>query len=528
MKLHIGRGTQLLTFVAVCLAFFSACAPTIFSVGGTAIGLGGPVTLTLNDAEDLNVTQNGSFRFATKLSDGATYTATITSHGQNQRCSITNASGVIAAAAVTNISISCNALAPPSISSVTPTVVLSGYEVVVSGTNLADTSIALDGEEIDATQRHSNELRFIAPPNTRGFHTLAVTNIDGNSTIEIGQGEALTGVEKISAGDGQTCALTNVGEIKCWGLNGHGALGSDFSGTKSAQPVTISGLQDAIAVSSGEGYSCATLRNGQVQCWGYNYDGQLGDGTTQDSAVPVIVSGINNAVSTSVATYDSCALLATGSVKCWGDTISDAPHFPQPMSDLNIAVGVSRGKYSGNVLLSSGQVAQLWTWDFVISNVENAIAIDAGAQHGCALLGTGEIKCWGNNTFGQLGNGTNTSNLGGLDSPIIATSVIGINNAIAISSGDRHSCALLQTGTVKCWGNNLSGQLGNGTVANSYTPVDVVGLHDAIAISAGSDHNCALLANKSVRCWGANWGSQLGLSGNTSITKPAYPVHYLP
>ena len=132
----------------------------------------------------------------------------------------------------------------------------------------------------------------------------------------------------------------------------------------------------------------------------------------------------------------------------------------------------------------------------------------AGYQHSCALLADTTVKCWGYNAHGQLGNGTNTDSN-------TAVAVPGITGATAITAGEAHSCALLADTTVKCWGNNLQGQLGNGTNTDSNTAVTVSGITGATAITRGYFHSCALLADTTVKCWGYNVFGGLGNGTNT-------------
>jgi hypothetical protein len=140
--------------------------------------------------------------------------------------------------------------------------------------------------------------------------------------------------------------------------------------------------------------------------------------------------------------------------------------------------------------------------------------ISAGGSHTCALAASGTIKCWGNNTSGQLGDGTTTNS----STPV---TVSGITNATSISAGYHHTCALLAGGTIKCWGYNFYGQLGDGTTTNSSTPVAVTGITNGTAISAGALHTCALLAGGTLKCWGYNSSGQLGDGTTTNSSTPA-------
>ncbi len=290
----------------------------------------------------------------------------------------------------------------------------------------------------------------------------------------------------ISAGDLYNCALS-AGAVKCWGFNGLGSLG-DGTNTNRLTPVGVSGLSSGVtAISAGDYHACA-LSSGAVKCWGYNSAGQLGDGTNTNRLTPVGVSGLSSGVTAISAGDDHTCALSSGAVKCWGE--------------------------NGFGQLGDGTTTQRTTPVGVSGLSSGVTAITAFGYHTCALLSTGAVKCWGNNGYGQLGNG-NTSNS---STPV---GVSGLSSGVtAITAGLDHTCALLSSGEVKCWGYNRYGQLGTDNTSNSSTPVAVSGLSGVTAITAAYTHTCALLTSGAVQCWGYNQHGQLGDGTTTQRTTP--------
>ncbi|MBT6443598.1 MAG: RCC1 repeat-containing protein, partial [Acidimicrobiaceae bacterium] len=145
--------------------------------------------------------------------------------------------------------------------------------------------------------------------------------------------------------------------------------------------------------------------------------------------------------------------------------------------------------------------------------------IAAGGSHTCALLNTGAVNCWGDNSFGRLGNGNTTSS----SAPVAVDTFTDGVTAVSITAGAYHTCALLNTGAVKCWGYNFYGQLGNGNTTNSSAPVAVAAFTDgvtAVSITAGSEHTCAVLNTGAVNCWGNNDDGQLGNNTTDNSSAP--------
>ena len=297
---------------------------------------------------------------------------------------------------------------------------------------------------------------------------------------------------------------------------------------------------------------CALTTSGGVDCWGGdNTFGELGDGNDQPSNVPVPVSGISNAIALANAgapgnptAGDACALLATGTVECWGrhaGTNSDgtiaSSYVPEPVTGMSSATALTAGGYYTCAAISSGSVSckdietNPATYTSFPIQATSVVASTTEAYYACAVLSSGGVDCWGQNYTGQLGDGTTTSS----SSPVQASGVTGakalaIGLAYTVASWGNHTCAVLTSGGVDCWGYNGYGELGNGTSGpghDSSVPVSVSGLSGAVAVTAtysefstGGGTTCALLTDGAVDCWGANNYGQLGdgATGSSSST----------
>jgi len=296
-----------------------------------------------------------------------------------------------------------------------------------------------------------------------GVHTCALTLAGGvkcwgwNSTGQLGDGTTITrvtpvdvagltnDVTAITTGWKHSCALTSFKGVKCWGWNEYGQLGDGTQITRTT-PVDVVGLTTGVsAIAADEVHTCALTSNGGVKCWGLNDSGELGDGTTISRNIPVDVVGLTNGVSAiAVGQYQSCALTEAGAVKCWG------------------------WNYSGQ-LGNGTNVSSKLPVD-VSGLASGVIAITAGMERACALTTSGGVKCWGRNYHGALGNGSS----GNSSVPVDVNGLT--NGVIAIAAGGAHTCALTQVYTLKCWGYNSFGQLGDGTFTDRFSPVDVLEL----------------------------------------------------
>lgn len=294
----------------------------------------------------------------------------------------------------------------------------------------------------------------------------------------------------ISVGSDHVCAVRTNGGVQCWGSNLYGQLGNGTK-TSSATPVDVVGVSTATSVAVGSAFSCALLQGGRVQCWGNNDSYQLGNGSQTQSSVPTNTSGTK--LFSAIAAGDShvCGVLLSGSYACWGANYS--------------------GQQGDNTVTSNPVPFAPSIGPALVSN---AVAVSSGSSHTCVLLATNEVKCWGANSSGQLGLGAAGGNV------LVPTLVPSLTNATSVSAGSAHTCARTTTGGAMCWGRNFEGQAGLNptTTFSQNAPVAVPSMTslNVTAVSTGYDQSCAIVADQTVRCWGANTLGQLG-NGTYSI-----------
>ena len=315
---------------------------------------------------------------------------------------------------------------------------------------------------------------------------------------------------RVDVGDSHACAVADDGEVYCWGYNwaGQGGNGTttDFDRPERVDALPAPGRAQAVA--AGGDTTCALLVDGAVTCWGSDSDGQLGNGAPVGNVLsppaPVTLPSPGKAVQISVGYNFACAVLTDGKVTCWG-------------SDSNGQLG--NGAPSADVVAPPAPVT--------LPSPGTAVSVSAGYSHACALLTDGKVTCWGAYSNGQLGNGAASADVITPPSPITLPSP---GTAIAISAGDFHTCAVLAGGDVTCWGSGLSGALGNGSsgiVDVPPAPVSLPGGAAAVGVSAGPFVSCALLAAGDISCWGNGGHHMLGTGSLVNAMTPS-PVVTLP
>jgi len=371
------------------------------------------------------------------------------------------------------------------------------------------------------------------------------TNFDRAVPTLVNLGVGRTAIA-VSAGMHHTCAILDDQSMKCWGENIRGEIG-DGTTVDRWTPTTVDlGIgRTARDVAAGGTFTCAILDDGSVKCWGQNYRGALGDGTTTNRALPATINlGIDRtAISITAGGSFACAILDDGTAKCWGDNskgqLGDGTicriYYPALGSDLSNGCNGAGGK-------SEPTEVQL-------GSNERITAISAGVSHTCATLYSGTIECWGNNENGQLGDGTRIDR--SFPAPV---------KFVSISTGGYHSCAIINADdgrnriideeytNLVCWGRSTHGQSGigfegsdedgdgiidafaGGSVPRSITPTPVflgafgylnLEYYYAVAVATGGHHTCVIVQDGKVKCWGYNWYGQLGVEGDDSRLTPA-------
>ena len=300
----------------------------------------------------------------------------------------------------------------------------------------------------------------------------------------------ITTATQITTGFRHSCALLADNNVRCWGDNSQAQLGTGAITAPRLTPVQTVNITTATQLGTGWDHTCAVLADGTIRCWGSNSSRELGVFTFAGLIpTPVQTQGITTATQITGGNQHTCALLADRTVRCWGSN------------------------YRGRLGAVTSNNALFGT-----PNISTATQVTAGTRHACALLADRTVRCWGDNEQGQMGDGSPTD-LAGRPTPV---QTLGISTATQLAAGDQHTCAVLADRTVLCWGRNDAGALGNGdAVTPRSTPVQTQGITSAVQLAAGSGHTCALLADRTVRCWGFN---NLGQLGDGTATNRLTPV----
>lgn len=323
----------------------------------------------------------------------------------------------------------------------------------------------------------------------------------------------------VATGEEHACALLETGGVRCWGLNNHGQLGyghtrniGDDELPSTAGDVNVGGR--VVHIAAGTLHTCAVLETGSLRCWGDNSSGQLGYGHNEsigDDETPASAGDVDvGGTVLEVVGGDShtCALLDSGSIRCWG-----ASYYGQLGYGDLLTIGDDESPAAAGDVPIGGR----------------AIDLAGDDSSTCVVLDTAAVRCWGHGTSGDLGYG-NRETIGD-DETVASVGDVDLGSpARAIAKGIGHTCAILEAGSVRCWGNGIDGRLGYGTdvgrIGDDETPASagLVDVGDVVTqLVANDTHTCALLETGAVRCWGAG-GAALGYGHTESIGDDESPA----
>lgn len=331
--------------------------------------------------------------------------------------------------------------------------------------------------------------------------------------VDLGPGRT---ARAIVASDYHTCAIVDDGTVRCWGFGANGRLG--YAGTAdvlspAAAPAVDLGGRRATAITAGASHTCVIVDDGSVRCWGNGVSGRLGYGNTASigdnetpaAAGPVDIGAGRRAVAIAAGDFHTCAIRDDGALVCWG-----------------FGEGGQLGRGGTADIGDNETPGQAGP---VPLNGRAARAVSGGKGHTCVVLDDGTARCWGFGADGRLGYGSNGNITSAASAPPIALGAG--RTAVAITAGEAHTCAILDTGAVRCWGFGGNGRLGQGSIDSigddagetpaSVPPVALGAGRTARTITVGFSHSCALLDDGTLRCWGFGGSGRLGYGNENSV-----------
>ena len=548
------------------------------TVSGTVSGLIGTVVLRNNGANDKPISADGAFSFGPQAG-GTPYAVTVATQPTNpaQTCTVNNGSGNIGST-VLNITVVCVSTdqTPPTVTARAPMPFAVGSKIK-GGVVFVEFSEAIDTGSVNTSSFKvedssgaavSGQITFatndtqaiftpgsVAVPAALAYDTTYKVTLTtavrdpSHNALAANVVWTFNSGKKLAMGFHHTCARMDDGGVKCWGANEYGQLGYDDTQNRgdlfgphmdTLARVNLGTLRTAVAIAAGDYFTCARLDDGGTKCWGRNVDGQLGQG--RDGSNPnfgdqpgemaglaaIDFGGGHSALEIAAGEDFACARLDNDTVKCWG--LNDSGQLGQ---DNTLLLGNTTGDIAAAPAIALGT-----------GLLPRGLAL--GHYHACALLQDGaaanHVKCWGDNRWGQLGNGHHGAgaNVGDSTNGMVNASDVNLGTnrtATFVAANGGHTCALLDNASVKCWGLNTWAQVGlnvtnapadqlvctaandcigdgPGEMGDTLTPAVAAGVS---RLTAGSRHNCVLLTTGQLKCWGSNQQGQLGLGDNVGL-----------
>jgi alpha-tubulin suppressor-like RCC1 family protein len=532
-----GTGAVTITVIPVASVTVSPGSSTV-NVGATVqltattkdangnVLTGRVVTWTTNNAALATVSATG---VVTGVAAGGPVTITATSEGQSGTGAVTVTAIPVASVTVSPGSSTVNVGATVQLTPTTKDAngnVLTGRVVTWTTSDAALVTVSSTG--------------LVTGVAAGGPVTITATSEAQSGTAAVTVLSATFNLTSLAAGFYHTCGLTSGGAAYCWGWNSNGQLG-DGTTTDRLTPTPVAGglTFTSLAPGGGFGHTCGLTSGGAAYCWGYNGWGQLGDGTTTDRLTPTPVAGGLTFASITAGEYHTCGLTSGGTAYCWGNNdwgqLGDGT-FTTRLTPTPVAGGLTFTSLTAGGArtcgLTSGGTAYCWgynidgevgdgtsgTWRLTPTPVAGGLtftSLTAGAYHTCGLTSGGAAYCWGLNGYGELGDGTS-----GTDRLTPTPAAGGLAFAV-LTAGNESTCGLTSGGAAYCWGDNTAGEVGDGTSGTDrLTPTPVAGGLTFTSLTAGSLHTCGLTSGGAAYCWGGNQYGDLGDGTATTRLTP--------
>lgn len=346
--------------------------------------------------------------------------------------------------------------------------------------------------------------------------------------------------KKISVGTYITCGLTTSNKLKCWG---NGYLGNGTYSSNLSVP-TVVDLNTDYADISVSAHACGLTSSSSIKCWGTNSGGQLGNGTTDESSTPSLINSSDSFAAVSVGSGFSCGLKSNGAVICWGQNslgqfgygnaysnrVPTKVDFTQAISEVSIGDSImcvidSSQKLKchsitypyDTVYLGDGVPSSNKRTPVRVDPATNYSLISTNYNTSCGITASGALKCWGQNSNGQVGTGT----IKLVSEPVTIDSGV---SYLTVSNGRFHTCGITTAGVLKCWGQNTFGKLGDGTTVDKWLPTVIDTAISYKEVKTYLNHTCGITSADELKCWGQNSIGQLG-DGSTDNRNIPTPIN---
>ena len=348
----------------------------------------------------------------------------------------------------------------------------------------------------------------------------------------------------VSAGDSHTCRITTTHTLWCWGSNDKGQLGEQFtlSHPYEVAPTQVGTATNWTTVSAGLYDTCGVRADYTLWCWGYNANGEDGNGTTQEQVTPVQAGAALHWTSVSVGDYHTCGITTAATMYCWGQNAGGALGTAPTQNEVHVPTQVGTGAnwrsvdIGGSTSCAITTANALWCWGggyrgqlgtgtpgtepapVAVGTSASWATVSVGPATVCATRTDGTAWCWGRNDTGQVGDGTRGTDRTVPTQVGVASTWAALTTNGATNAG--HTCGVRTDNTLWCWGDNSYGAIGDGTTTERDAPVQVGTATDWTSVSAGGDHTCGVRTDGSQWCWGSDDLGQLGLNGSRSVNVP--------